>query len=381
MRTIFRRGAFALLLLWLLAALVGCGAAEQTRSGGRVIAGGDVTLRPGEAAGGLLILGGNVVIPEDVRVEGDMAMAGGNVRLDGVITGNVAIMGGALSGAGEVLGEVAAVGGSVSLPNIAAAPAEPAPPAEPPAPPEPPEPPVVDGRPERPPSMLDRLFGFIGSVVGALVQAVAFGAMGLIVALFLPKPLQRTRAAAEADPLPAMGVGCLSIPVVGTVAFFFAIIIIGLPITAALALVMMVMALLGWLAIGSLLGERLLKWADVRRPQFAATAAIGAAALSLAGSLLGNVPVIGGLMVGFLWLWGIGAALLTFGGTRDYRPAHAVAGAAPGPQVRAPYAPPAERPSARDLYADLAADLGLDERDLRGPDDPTAERPVPPPDR
>jgi hypothetical protein len=81
--------------------------------------------------------------------------------------------------------------------------------------------------------------------------------------------------------------------------------------------------LLGWIAAGAWLGERLAGWLKLQNRSLTVTTALGTAVLTLVAALLSSFPfLLGG------WLWsmlafviacaGLGAVALTRFGTRPY---------------------------------------------------------------
>lgn len=245
-----------------------------------------------------------------------------------------------------------------------------------------PEPPRFDGdfRGGRP-TFGDRVGSFVGDVIRTLFTTIALGALGLVVTLFLPQHVRRVGQAAEKAPVASAAVGCLAMPVLVIGIVITAITIIGIPIAVLLPVLFAAASVLGWIGLGFVFGDRLLRSADIRSPRPAAAAAIGSGGLMLASSVVGIVPIIGWIVSPLLWAWGLGAALLTRGGTQNY-PARMVSANAPVPPLsfdpldNIPPTPPPARPQAKknDLFADLAADLGLEEEELLDDEDTKPSR-------
>jgi hypothetical protein len=223
---------------------------------------------------------------------------------------------------------------------------------------------------------------------------IALGALGLVLTLFLPEHVRRVSRAAENAPAASTAVGCLAFPVVGLAAVVAAITIIGIPLAILMPFLLAAAGVLGWIGLGMFFGDRLLRSADVRSPRPAAAAAIGSGGLVLVTSVVGIVPFFGWLLSPLLGMWGLGAAILTRGGTKSY-PVRPLANQPVPPLTFDPLenVPPTPAPSKpraanNDLFADLAADLGLSEDDLRDDEDDTRpskgrgsdeETPLPPP--
>ncbi|MCZ7572027.1 MAG: polymer-forming cytoskeletal protein [Ardenticatenaceae bacterium] len=285
----------ALLLLMLSnASLYAQGPGVQV--GDKTVFGGSYVLASGERLkGSLTVFGGTAQIEQDATVEGDVAIMGGSAVVDGRITGDVAVFGGRLRlGPSAVIeGDLAAFGavdrapgarvlGSETSPNFRFA----LPGFGPGGPP-----PVVVGR-EGPGNFLLRL---IWGLVKLVLTTIALGALGLIVALFLPRHTRNVAATASSAPAASAGVGCLTVPAAIAVSIILVITLIGIPVALVLWIVLVVAALFGWVGLGLFIGDRLLRMADVRSPRAAAAAAIGTALLTLVNNIFGFIPCIGGL--------------------------------------------------------------------------------------
>jgi hypothetical protein len=356
-----------LLLLALLMLASGCAAAS---GGDKVVLGGNEVLRSGEVLNGnLAVFGGNMRIEEEAIVAGDVSVFGGNLMIDGTVQGDIAVFGGNLQRApGAVLGKVVVMGGADNRQGQTVTP------PPPPVIPEVPEPPVAPAPPPPPvaqvsqPSVPDRLFGIIGNIVETFLKIVALGVLGLVMALFLPDHVRRVGRAAGEAPAASAAVGCLALPAVVLGVVVAAITIVGIPLAILLPFLLAAAVIFGWIGIGFYFGDRLLRSAEVRSPRPAAATAIGAGSLVMVSSVAGVVPVLGWLVGPLLAIWGLGATILTRGGTRSY----------PMRPVRIPVEPPVPpltfdpldeiEPAPRsraargnDLFADLAADLGIEE--------------------
>lgn len=379
------------LLIMLAMLTMGCAYHSE---GDRAMFGGREFIASDEVVqGDMAVFGGDLEVEEGARITGDMAVFGGTVYLDGVVEGDMVNFGGTVTDGpnAEVLGEVAILGGShhrgEGIPEAPEAPETPEAPEAPEAPEMPAVPAELDaGRP----GFGGWVLGVVGGVVQTVLKAIAFGVLGLALALFLPDHLRRVGDAASTAPAASIGVGCLTLPVVGIVAAVLVITIIGIPVSLLLGAATAAAWIFGWIGLGMVFGDRLLRSADVRNPRLAAAAAIGSGALVLASSLIEVIPVIGWFLPPMLAMWAIGATVLTRGGTQSYpvqprlQPVPA-AGYPPIPPTAATGStmPPAQQRSASgNLFADLAADLGIED-ELYGDDDlddSGPETPVSPPD-
>ncbi len=403
-----RRFAGVVLLL-LLFAVFASGCSNHDEGDGAVF-GGSRVIESGETLeGDLVVFGGNAIVEEGATVNGDIAVFGGNVEIDGEVTGDLAAFGGNIDVDGRIEGGIASFGGNVDRTDgVVEGDVEVREPPIPPLPPEGVRPvPEVPEAPDVPrfdgdfgdfrvvrPTFADR----VGSVVAGIVQTfftmIALGALGLVLTLFLPEHVRRVSRAAETAPAASTAVGCLAFPVVGLTAVVAAITIIGIPLAILMPFLLAAAGVLGWIGLGMFFGDRLLRSADVRSPRPAAAAAIGSGGLVLVTSVVGIVPFFGWLLSPLLGMWGLGAAILTRGGTKNY-PVRPLANQPVPPLTfdpleNIPPTPPPSKPRAanNDLFADLAADLGLSEDDLRDDEDDARpskgrgsdeETPLPPP--
>lgn len=155
-------------------------------------------------------------------------------------------------------------------------------------------------------------FGFLHSVITALAVA----ALGALVVVLLPNQARQVSATAEKSLLPSLGVGCLTVLVALPLIVLLAVLIITLPAAILLPLVLGAAWLFGWIALGWLVGERLLAALQAREAWRAPVITVIVGVLLLA--LVGAVPVIGWLIGLGVGLVGLGAVVLTLFGTRTY---------------------------------------------------------------
>lgn len=381
----------AMLLLVVMAmGLVGCSASDD---GDSVVFGGSRVIESGETVDGdLIVLGGDVEVQNGAEVVGDVSVMGGSVLLDGKIGGDVAVMGGSVETGdhSDIGGEIVTLGGDVSRADVGSGidkaltpPEEPVTPLEPIDPIEPMDPidpiepidPITPPFREDRPGFFERAVDGVFGIFGTMMQAVAFGALGLVLTMFLPDHVRRIGTAAEAAPAASMGVGFLTVLAVGFlmgIAILASFLLIGIPFVVLIPLATGAAWIIGLIGIGFFFGTRLLKGADIRSPRAPAAAAIGTGTLVLATNLAGWIPFIGWLLTPIMGFWALGATVLTRGGTQQYPPRLTRTVSTPiggtGASYTAPERPAAPRSTASgsgNLFADLANDLGLDEDDLK----------------
>jgi hypothetical protein len=345
-------------LLILLLVFLPAGVAYADSSFDRVIGEGETVEED------LVIFGGSLVVEEGATVEGDVSVFGGTADLAGHINGDVAIFGGTVDLTGtidgnmvvfggsldagssaDIDGDCVLVGGSVSgdgrgevncvevgeFPGVVF-------PAlvNPPTPPELPKLPEVPDAPARPAPPIvrhDRDRGFFGAISTSAGWSLLLGMVALAVGYLAPNQLDQVSHTLRKRPAASGVVGVLTVIAVPTLVTILLIIsailiivcigLLGFPIALALMIAFAVGMVLGWIAAGTLLGQRLARWLKMSNRSLPVTAALGTAVLTLATGLLGSLPfLLGG------WFWtlagiligcaGLGAVALTRFGTRSY---------------------------------------------------------------
>lgn len=308
-----------ILVLFLLCVLAVVGAtpalANGAQSGGRTCFGDSATIAAGESVDSFLAFGCNVHIEQGATVRGDVANFGGNLTLAGQVNGNIAMLGGnvSLQPSAVVHGNVAAIGGNVQRAegatinggvtnnggNFA-----------PPVPPDAPDAPVVIGSR----SPFGRVFDFGANVLGGIVTALAFAAIGALIVLFAPEPTKRIGDAVQAKPLNAVGVGCLTTLLVPILGLLLVVTLIGIPVAFILSFAAFAAWLLGMVAIGYLTGEKILQAFKARDVLPVVAVILGVIVLTL----ISQISFIGWFVSFVIGLFGIGAVVLTRFGTRVY---------------------------------------------------------------
>ncbi|UPW01564.1 polymer-forming cytoskeletal protein [Halorussus gelatinilyticus] len=332
------RLAVVLAALVVLAAVPAPVAADETRSGGTVVVeagetvnedltafGGTVVVR-GTVNGDVTAFGGNVFV--DGRVNGDLEAFAGNVRVNGTVTGNVTAAGGnfLLAQGGEIGGELETAAGNVVVEGeigrdarVGAGTIRLGPSA------------VVggdfvydgdldrasgariDGRVREEPNVNlgvgvgGPLFpDWLGAVYGFLVNFV----LGAVALLVFPRFSAGVASRAIADPLRSAGVGLLLFVGVPILLVLLFVSLVGIPLGLFGVLLYAVALWLGYVYGAFALGGWLAGVADNDSKWVAL--AVGLVAVSL----VGFVPILGGLVQFVVLLLGLGA--LALGGRRRY---------------------------------------------------------------
>ena len=338
----------------------------QGPGGGRVVFGDNLTLEEGETIpGDVVVFGGNVTMKESSKIEGELAVFGGKADIKGVIEGNVAVMGGnielgdtavieedvILFGGKADIDEAAVIEGSLvnladgkfdgdfefgddgfTMPSM----------------PDQPEIPSIPqtSRPEFP-SFVNRALDFFGNLARIIAGLVVLAIISWAVATFMPEQMKQVGDTVAESGLMSFGFGLLTmilclvigIPLLITICLAF------IPILAYILIGIAV--LFGWIAIGQLLGERLLTATGQPYPNFVASTVVGVLVLTIVVKMpiISWIPcigiifgLVGGLLAMVLSLTGLGAVLLTRFGTQPYTPRSAYSvpgGLAPSPSPRA----------------------------------------------
>jgi hypothetical protein len=280
--------------------------------GGRVIFGDSFTLESGERMDGdLVVLGGSVVLETRSRVDGNVVVMGGSARVAGEVEDDVVVFGGnvVLRSTAVVDGDLFTIGGNVEreagavvrgsevegfefegLPRFGTFPTR-----------------VYTYR-------WPDWFSFIFDVFKAIFVALALAALGLLIVLFWPKQTEMVGQAFLSAPLPSGGVGLLTGVVAVALMVLLAITICLSPVAFLLGVAMIVAALFGWIAIGLLVGRRLLEAFKVKGITSLMAVAVG----TLLISLLCAIPCLGALVAFVVGCAGLGAVVLTRFGTQTY---------------------------------------------------------------
>lgn len=273
----------------------------ETMEGNLTVIGAEARLRGGSTLDGdLKVLGGKVMVERGALVDGDVSVTGGQAFIDGHVTGDLSVLGGDvhLGRDARIDGEVHTLGGVVRRGGEEVMPHHPGgewgvmpPPLE-----------REHEQPYRPERAVFKVF-WKSTLI--LLHTLALALLGGVAALFMPNTMKEVAdiAIEEWAASAAVGVGSAILLPILIVAFVLTIVLI-----LAVPLVLLIfaaLALLGWLAIGFAIGERLglklsVPW----------QAAIGAGLLAFLADVANLVPCIGWVVPAGITLWAMGAATL-----------------------------------------------------------------------
>ena len=295
------------------------------------------------SSGQSVTFGGDITVPAGETREGDLVAFGGNVTVDGTVTQDVVAVGGNVTINGTVGRDVASVGGSVTLGPHAMVGRDIA---------------LAGGSLNRAPGAIvgrnvtyaNRGFGWggppyftafdhrpfgafgWGGLVFGVIIAIGIVLLGLMLLLFFPRQLLATGTTVEQRPLESFGLGCGGVIAGLALMILFAITIIFIPVSLALATVMTIGWLFGWAAIFVVIGQRLLRTAN-RAQELVPALLLG----GLLVGILANIPVINFFVLVVGGSVALGAVIYSRFGTRP--PSLPLIGSAPPPTPQPPAVP------------------------------------------
>ena len=312
-----------IIIACLLALLLIAPASPALANGGDGVVrfGEDFTLESGEEVDGdLVVFGGNVVLEEASFVDGTVFIMGGNVTVAGEVEDELVVLGGnvELKSTAFIGSDVVAIGGTVEQAEGAVVEGN-----------------VVEGIttgffrgprivrvvPLPPtPGMVPLetgtrfFFNTIMDIFKAFITALAVMALGLLVVLFLPKQTETVAQAVLSAPLPSLGVGFLTAVVAAGLTALLAITVCLLPIALFIGLITTAGGFFGWIAVGLLVGQKLLEGLKVQEPAPLVAVVIGVLLISLISAL----PCLGFLVFLGVVSLGLGGVALSRFGTMPY---------------------------------------------------------------
>ena len=313
-----------LLVLAILILLTPAVWAQEPTGGDRLVIGQAFVLAEGEEVdGNLVVLGGSATLEDGSVVRGDVAIFGGSATVAGTVQGNVAVFGGSitLEDTAVVEGDLATIGGSVSRAPDAVVSGEvfggeiPLPflnRFDRPFSPERPWPPLPTARE----SQRAGVWGVLGSLVAwqfrTLGTALFLALLGVVLVALAPRAMGRIASAAAGGAFVSFGMGLLTL-VVGVLLGLLLLIACCLGLVVWLALG--VAWLVGWVAVGLWLGQRLLQALNVRNASSIGEVALGVFLITVLTQLPACIGFFIGLVIGCM---GLGAVVLTRFGTRSF---------------------------------------------------------------
>lgn len=295
------------LLIFLVALTASPALAAGAQSGPQFCFGNSLTVSSGQTVDTILGFGCNITIEQGATVTGDILDFGGNTLVAGTLDGGITSFGGTvmIQETGVVSGNITSLGGNVRAAsgaivrggvnqNNGRTPT--------------PTPPIIPLNP------FARTFNFGFDILGGMVTALAFAALGALVVIFAPNATKRVSDAAQAKPLNTAGVGCLTLILLPILGILLLITIVGIPVAFLLALAAGAAWVFGGIGIGLLTGEKILQAFKARNVLPVLAVILGILILMI----VGQIPIVGWLVSCVVGLLGMGAVVLTRFGTRAY---------------------------------------------------------------
>ena len=244
--------------------------------------------------GDLTSFGGSVTISG--KVDGNVVTFGGDVVITGKVNGNVTLYGGNLylRGDANVVGDIHVCGGqSVEDANS-----------------------ELHGNVFACTKSIGELFLSDGGASFHFWFALAWIILGMLLSTLLPEHVMFVRSTVQNKAKRSLALGFLTILLAPAILAVLIALIISIPLAIMVAVVLLAAWALGTVAIGTLIGDRLLRSIAPQHNTRLTQVIVGIALLTLVGSL----PVIGFITSIGTGLLGIGAVLLSRFGTRLYHP-------------------------------------------------------------
>ncbi len=303
----------------------------------KLVIGGNFTLESGEVIeGDLAVIGGDVTLKEGSVVEGDVVVIGGTLDAAGVIQGDLGQLGGNITmrESLRVDGSIDSVGGNQT--RSRAAPAPVGVPEPPPAP--------EDHAPEATAipragnlreairrairENSDRILGdgderFRIRINNGTRERVIPGALiitllAMIAAALAPRNLNVAAQTLREQPWLSFGMGVLTL-IGGVIVLGLSLILI---VTVCISPLIGIAAIIaGWTVTSMIAGAYIAR--QINRTGWAPLLQLAVGSLALA--LIGAIPIVGDVLGPLFVALGLGALVLTRGGTRYYEPQFAAA--------------------------------------------------------
>lgn len=291
--------------LFITIMLSGCSSSSNT--GDKFIMGGTYRLSEDETVdGNLSIFGGAASLEKGSVVNGDVILIGGTVNIDGTINGGINGLGGSIT-----LGDTAVVEGDVSTIAANVNKSDTA---------------VVHGKvveqsetgvqlPDVPRVMVPTIFQPLGNAMGSLMRSLVIALLAVLLVLFVPRQTINISNAIQDSPVSAGAIGLLTCILFPFVIVILAITIILIPLSLAAILIFLFGLILGWIAIGYELGNRIAglfksTWAP------AVSAGVGTFALSVISGLFDVIPCVGWVIPTLIVIVATGGVVISAFGTR-----------------------------------------------------------------
>ncbi len=285
-------------------------AAEDDRrvvDGDQTVSGTSYTLRANEILrGNLNVFGGNAMLEEGSRVEGNVSVFGGEADIYGAVTGDINVVGGSLwlRPSARVEGGLHMLGGTVDRDPAAQVRGQTSRVT----------PPTVNRVVTRFNSPFDVLFDLIGAAFAKLIGLLFITLLAIAVVTLFPNYAAVAAGVVRQQWLVAGSIGVLTFIAMPVVIVLLAITICLIPAAVIIALGWVVAILFGWVITARVIGELIANQLHVVSWSALGQLVMGVVVLAL----LGMIPIIGWIFGLLASSVGLGALILSRGGTRNY---------------------------------------------------------------
>lgn len=306
----------------------------KTINGDQFILGQSFTLAAGDTLNGnLIVIGGTVTTDAASTINGDLVLVGGTVSINGKLTGDIVCVGGTgtVGDTAVVEGDVISAGGWLTIsPNA-----------------------QIKGTTNiNTPGDFQWNFGElfknrgnfgwfndpVNKVLTDMFQVLAMAALAALLVLVFGKPAARVASAISSSPALSWGVGLLTLLVFPVLIVVMAITLILIPAIPLVIILLVLGFVFGYICLGYEIGRRL---ETASKGQWAEpiSAGIGMLVLGLVTTTIGWIPCLGFVINAAITLFGLGAIVLTYFGSRNYPEAPRTPPAAIPPAPAAPALP------------------------------------------
>ncbi len=250
------------------------------KPGDQLVVKGQIDLKPGERARTLGIVDGDINIPRGAVVTGDVFSVDGTVRIAGTVKGRVVTLGGQ-----AILAPSAVVGDGIRYASDAPVVASGA---------------QVDGGTDKLDSNVGNALPWVAWFIWWLAVSLSTLLLGVLALWIAPRAADATsRRIGDGGWGPAIGVGAVLVIGLPVLAFLALVTLVGIPFGIGLLLALLPLGALGYVASAWLLGRRLVGEPRSRMLAFLAGWAIL--------RLIGLLPFVGALVFLAALVFGLGA--------------------------------------------------------------------------
>ena len=292
--------------------------------GGAIVTGGDVTIAgsigrklfatggdlaiEGTVEGDVVAAGGKVRVARSARLRSDVALAGGSVEMDGEVGGDLRAFGESITVNGVVLGDLdvagerirvgpeAHIAGKLTYRSGGAIVIDPQARIEQ----------GIEQRDHDERGWLRKL-GRGATWVGGVMFTFGVVLLGVLLLLGMPGFSRDAASLVRREPLRSAGLGCVMLVGVPIAMILLTITIVGIPLALMLAFGYVALLMLGYLVAALFVGDLVLQNFGTEKFNALGWRVLFLLLALFVLSVLGRVPLLGGLAIFLLFLAGIGA--------------------------------------------------------------------------